>query len=65
MSSSTKCSSDSDCFPLSVQMKNDVSVENVDNFVNPWSVATVKNLLQKMNSQVVQYEVKHYVYWHV
>ncbi|KAL8461236.1 hypothetical protein ACS0TY_032633 [Phlomoides rotata] len=41
------------------KMKNDVSVENVDNFVNPWSVATLKDLLQKMNSQVVQYEGYH------
>lgn len=43
-------------------MQIDDSVENVDNFVNPWSLEILKNLLQKMDSQVLQYEVKHYVY---
>ncbi|XP_042005053.1 mitotic checkpoint serine/threonine-protein kinase BUB1-like [Salvia splendens] len=38
------------------KMKNGVSVEDGENFVNPWSVSTLKNLLQKMNSKVVQYE---------
>ena len=40
------------------QMKNGVSVEDGDNFINPWSVSTLKDLLQKMNSKVVQFEVK-------
>ncbi|KAG8386863.1 hypothetical protein BUALT_Bualt03G0193200 [Buddleja alternifolia] len=35
------------------------SAENGENFVNPWSLTTIKNLLQKMNSEVVQYEGYH------
>ncbi|KAL6559120.1 hypothetical protein OROHE_006489 [Orobanche hederae] len=31
-------------------------VEDGEDFVNPWFVATLKNLLQRMNSQVVKYE---------
>ncbi|XP_047948462.1 mitotic checkpoint serine/threonine-protein kinase BUB1-like [Salvia hispanica] len=38
------------------KMKNGVSVEDGDNFINPWSVSTLKDLLQKMNSKVVQFE---------
>ncbi|KAK4438662.1 Mitotic checkpoint serine/threonine-protein kinase BUB1 [Sesamum alatum] len=38
------------------KIKNGVSAESGEKFVNPWSVATIKNLLQKMNSQVVHYE---------
>ncbi|XP_022877242.1 mitotic checkpoint serine/threonine-protein kinase BUB1 [Olea europaea var. sylvestris] len=41
------------------KMENDVSSENGENFVNPWSVTTLKNLLQKMNSRVVKYEGYH------
>ncbi|XP_057792451.1 mitotic checkpoint serine/threonine-protein kinase BUB1 [Salvia miltiorrhiza] len=40
------------------KMKNDVSVDG-ENFINPWSVSTLKNLLQKMNSKVVEYEGYH------
>ncbi|XP_011100352.1 mitotic checkpoint serine/threonine-protein kinase BUB1 [Sesamum indicum] len=41
------------------KIKNGVSAESGEKFVNPWSVATLKNLLQKMNSQVVHYEGYH------
>ncbi|XP_057803604.1 mitotic checkpoint serine/threonine-protein kinase BUB1-like [Salvia miltiorrhiza] len=41
------------------KMKNDISVEDGENFINPWSVSTLKNLLQKMNSKVVEYEGYH------
>ncbi|KAL6529595.1 protein kinase [Orobanche gracilis] len=41
------------------KMKNGVYAEDGEDFVNPWSVATLKNLLQRMNSQVVKYEGYH------
>lgn len=44
------------------QMKNGVSAEDGENFINPWSVSTLKNLLQKMNSKVVKYEVRPFIY---
>lgn len=46
---------------LYLQIENDVSTENCENFVNPWSVVTLKNLLLKMNNQVAQYGVRHLV----
>ncbi|KAL6566025.1 hypothetical protein OROHE_005080 [Orobanche hederae] len=33
-------------------------VEDGEDFVNPWFVATLTNLLQRMNSQVVKYEIQ-------
>ncbi|KAL6553975.1 hypothetical protein OROMI_019648 [Orobanche minor] len=41
------------------KMKNGVYAEDSEDFVNPWSVATLKNLLQRLNSQVVKYEGYH------
>ncbi|XP_075497955.1 mitotic checkpoint serine/threonine-protein kinase BUB1 isoform X2 [Primulina tabacum] len=39
--------------------KNGDSRDVEENFVNPWSVATIKNLLKDLHSQVVQYEGYH------
>ncbi|KAK6151747.1 hypothetical protein DH2020_014382 [Rehmannia glutinosa] len=50
---------DSGFFPTYLQINNGISVEDGEKFVNPWSVATLKNLLQRMNSQVLQYEGYH------
>ncbi|XP_051151960.1 mitotic checkpoint serine/threonine-protein kinase BUB1 [Andrographis paniculata] len=39
------------------KIKSHVSAENGDNFVNPWSVATIKATLQ--NTEIVQFEGYH------
>ncbi|XP_073156645.1 mitotic checkpoint serine/threonine-protein kinase BUB1 [Henckelia pumila] len=39
--------------------KNGDSRDIEENFVNPWSVATIKSLLQDLHSKVVQYEGYH------
>ncbi|KAL3647108.1 protein kinase [Castilleja foliolosa] len=39
--------------------KNGVSEEDGEDFFNPWSASTLKSLLKRMNSQVVQYEGYH------
>ncbi|KAK4484467.1 hypothetical protein RD792_007050 [Penstemon davidsonii] len=41
------------------KIKYGISAENAEEFVNPWSVSTLKSLLQKMNSEVVQFEGYH------
>ncbi|EYU42135.1 hypothetical protein ABFS82_13G031200 [Erythranthe guttata] len=43
----------------SEKVGNGVSAEQGENLVSPWSVVILKNLLQKMNAQVVQYEGYH------
>ncbi|KAL6553790.1 hypothetical protein OROMI_019463 [Orobanche minor] len=35
------------------------ALEDGEDFVNPWSLTTLKNLLHRMNSQVVKYEGYH------